>query len=103
LDTESSDTDDLTGLREQVTAIDREIVDAINRRIGVVTRIWERKSARGLGKVDPERERWLQEHLAEANLGPLSPEGLREIHAAILELTKREVERGRAGSPGRRG
>ena len=97
MDTESFlDTDDLTGLREQATAIDREIVEAMNRRIGVVMRIWERKSANGLGKVDPERERWLQEHLAESNRGPLSAEGLREIHAAILDLTKREVERGRS-------
>jgi hypothetical protein len=32
-------------------------------------------------------------YLLRANRGPLSPEGLCEIFAAILELTKREVQR----------
>ena len=93
MDTESADNDDLSRLREQVTAIDLEIVEAVNRRIEVVSRIWALKSERGLGEVDPERERWLHEHLADANRGPLSPDGLREIYAALLDLTKREVSR----------
>jgi chorismate mutase len=89
LDTETAA--DLTSLREQVSAIDREIVDAINRRIEVVQQIWAHKREHGLGDVDPERERWLHEHLAASNAGPLTPEGLKEIYAAILDLTKREV------------
>jgi chorismate mutase/prephenate dehydratase len=82
---------DLDGLREQVSEIDREIVEAINRRIEVVRQIWAHKAEHGLGKVDPDRERWLFEHLAAANRGPLSPEGLKQIYAEILALTKREV------------
>jgi len=44
--------------------------------------------------VDPEREEWMLQYLSRANRGPLSPEGLREILESILDLTKREVERG---------
>lgn len=91
MDTETAH--ELKALREQVSAIDVEIVEAINRRIEVVQRIWAHKAEHGLDQVDPERERWLAEHLAAANRGPLSPGGLAEIHAAVLDLTKREVGR----------
>jgi chorismate mutase len=91
LDTDTAH--ELKALREQVSEIDREIVEAINRRIEVVRRIWAHKAEHGLGQVDPERERWLYEHLAASNRGPLSPEGLQEIYAAVLDLTKREVGR----------
>lgn len=84
---------ELKALREQVSAIDREIVEAINRRLEVVQQIWAHKAEHGLGQVDPERERWLHEHLAASNRGPLSPEGLQEIYAAVLDLTKREIGR----------
>ena len=43
--------------------------------------------------LDPEREEWMLQYLARANRGPLSAEGLRELFAAILDLTKREVAR----------
>jgi chorismate mutase len=91
LGTETTSTD-LDDLRAQVSEIDREIVEAINRRIEVVQRIWAHKNEHGLGKVDPERERWLHEHLAASNRGPLSPAGLAQIYEEILALTKREVE-----------
>jgi chorismate mutase len=84
-------TSGIDGLREQVSEVDREIVEAINRRIELVRQIWALKSEHGLGQVDPERERWLHEHLAASNRGPLSEEGLRELYAEILDLTKREV------------
>ena len=95
MDTETAN--ELAGLREQVSAVDREIVDAVNRRLELVRRIWAHKDEHGLATVDPERERWLHEHLAGHNRGPLSPEGLRELHRAVLDLTKRELARGGAG------
>ena len=86
-------TDTLDGLRERVSQVDREIVAAINRRIELVHLVWAHKREHGLDEIDPERERWLHEHLAAQNRGPLSREGLEEIYAAILDLTKREVGR----------
>jgi 3-deoxy-7-phosphoheptulonate synthase/chorismate mutase len=83
----------LDELRQQVLDVDREIVDAINRRIAIVQRIWAHKREHGLDKVDPDRERWLHEQLAAANSGPLSAEGLTELYGKILDLTKREVDR----------
>ena len=40
-----------------------------------------------------EREAWLLDHLRDANSGPLSDEGLRELLATVLDLTKRELTR----------
>jgi hypothetical protein len=34
------------------------------------------------------------QYLSRANRGPLSGEGLRELFEELLDLTKREVERG---------
>ena len=70
-------------LREQIAAVDRELV----------TRLKRHKDEHGIDFVDSERERWLIDHLAETNTGPLSDEGLRAFHAELLALTKREVNR----------
>jgi chorismate mutase len=91
LDTET--TTDLETLRAQVTEVDRELVATVNRRLELVQRIWAHKREHGLDRVDPDRERWLFETLAAANAGPLSAEGLQELYAEVLALTKREMDR----------
>ncbi len=82
-------------LREQISDTDRAIVEGINNRLKTVARLKAYKDARGLGFVDPEREEWMLQYLLRANRGPLSAEGLREIFRALLDLTKREVDRAR--------
>ena len=81
-------------LRQQISDTDRAIVDSLNARLRLVARLKSYKDSRGIGFVDPEREEWMLQYLSRANRGPLSPEGLREILESILDLTKREVERG---------
>jgi chorismate mutase len=78
-------------LREQISDNDRAIVEAINRRLKLVARLKEYKASRGFDFVDPDREDWMIRYLERANGGPLSEEGLRELFAQILALTKREV------------
>jgi chorismate mutase len=82
---------ELERLREQVTEIDRELVDAVNRRLDLVTRIRRYKREHGLPLLDLAREEQLLRHLADTNAGPLSEAGLRRLHAEILGLTKREL------------
>jgi len=93
----SAEADDplIRQLREQISDTDRAIVEAVNTRLKTVARLKAYKDARGMGFVDPEREEWMLQYLLRANRGPLSPEGLREIFGALLDLTKREVERSR--------
>lgn len=81
-------------LREQISDTDRSIVEAMNSRLRLVARLKEYKESRGIGFLDPEREEWMLQYLQRANRGPLSAEGLRELFEEILDLTKREVQRG---------
>lgn len=85
-------------LRAQLTANDVKIVEAFNLRLELVARLKQVKQERGLDLIDPAREEWLRRHLADANRGPLSPEGLAELYAELLDLTKREVDLPRDGA-----
>ena len=80
-------------LREQISDTDRALVDAMNRRLKLVAQIKRYKESRGLEFLDPEREEWMLKYLSRANRGPLSQEGLEELFAEVLDLTKREVQR----------
>ena len=78
-------------LRQQLSDNDVRIVEAVNTRLELVARLKTVKEELGLSFLDPAREEWLLQHLAQANRGPLSPEGLRELYTELLDLTKREV------------
>ena len=81
-------------LREQISDADRTIIEAVNVRLKLVSRLKDYKESRGMSFVDPEREEWMLNYLTRANRGPLSAEGLQEIFGEVLDLTKREVGRG---------
>ena len=82
-----------TSFATELSANDLKIVEAVNARLELVARLKRVKEERGIDFLDPAREEWLLQHLAEANPGPLSAEGLRELHAELLALTKRELDR----------
>jgi chorismate mutase/prephenate dehydratase len=83
--------DVVSGLRAEITAIDREILALVNRRIDTVARLKRHKDQHGIAFVDAERERQMFDDRARENAGPLSEEGLRSFYAELLALTKREV------------
>jgi chorismate mutase len=78
-------------LREQVSDNDRALIDAVNRRLELVGKMWSYKQAHGLDVLDPQREEWMLRYLSRANRGPLSQRGLEELFGAVLDLTKREL------------
>ena len=78
-------------LRDEISELDRAILDAVNGRIELVAALRRHKQDVGLPFLDPDRERQLLADLASANQGPLSDEGLRELFGGLLDLTKREV------------
>ena len=80
-------------LRDEISDLDRAIVDAVNARLEIVERLKRYKSSRGTPFVDPDREQQLLDDLVRTNRGPLSNEGLREFVCKLLDLTKREVSR----------
>jgi chorismate mutase / prephenate dehydratase len=78
-------------LREQISDVDRSLIEAINRRLKLVAQLKRYKDDHGIAFVDPEREEWMFAYQSRANRGPLSDEGLRAFYAELLALTKREV------------
>ena len=78
-------------LRDQISDTDRALVEAINARLRLVTKLKSYKESRGIEFVDPQREEWILQDLTRANRGPLSTESLHEIYELIFDLTKREV------------
>jgi chorismate mutase len=78
-------------LREQVSDNDRALIEAVNRRLELVAKMWRYKQSHGLDVLDREREQWMLRYLARANRGPLSQQGLEELFTAVLELTKHEL------------
>jgi chorismate mutase/prephenate dehydratase len=82
---------DLERLREQVSEIDRAIIDAFNRRLEIVAQIKRHKDERGIAFLDPDREAAMLAQQSGANGGPLSDDGLRALYAELLALTKHEL------------
>jgi chorismate mutase/prephenate dehydratase len=81
----------LAQLRQQISEIDRSIIDAFNRRLEIVAEIKRHKDEHGLAFVDPDREAAMLTQQSAENNGPLSEEGLRALYAELLALTKREL------------
>jgi chorismate mutase/prephenate dehydratase len=78
-------------LRAEISAIDRELVALVNRRVAAVARLKRYKDEHGIAFVDPQREEQLLGERLRENEGPLSEEGLRAFYEELLALTKREV------------
>jgi chorismate mutase len=88
-----SDADnEVARFRERITELDRQILDAVNRRLELVAELKRYKDAHGIAFVDPERERSMVETRVEENDGPLSDAGLRAFYLELLALTKRELD-----------
>jgi chorismate mutase len=90
----ANDTDPvMKQLREQISDVDRSLIEAINRRLKLVAQLKRYKDEHGIGFVDLAREEWMLQYLHRLNRGPLSGEGLSELYHELLDLMKREVSR----------
>lgn len=83
----------LARARDEIAALDVRLLSTINARIRKVAELHRHKREHHLPLVDPEREAWLTSYLQRVNRGPLSNEGVEELHAFVLELVKREASR----------
>jgi prephenate dehydrogenase len=91
---------ELRQMRDEIAAIDREVLDALNRRLGLVRRISEHKASTGAPAIDAKREAELLTELAQANGGPLSEDGVRTAFSALLDVMKQELRAKTAQSGG---
>jgi chorismate mutase len=81
----------VTEYRDRITACDRELLAAANKRLELVCALHEFKRAEGIPLSDPAREEQLVVELQAANQGPMSPEGVAALFRFVLDLTRREI------------
>lgn len=93
--------DEVCKLREEIEAVDREIVRLLDRRMALVERLGRLKARGGLPLRDPERERELLDRLCGLALTSLRPAELQTIYRAIFsQSVLRQMEvLGGSGNP----
>jgi chorismate mutase/prephenate dehydratase len=79
--------------RERISALDGEILAAVNRRVALVAELHAHKRAQGYPMRDPSRERALIDSLTASNPGPLSAQRLAQLYALLLEICTSEAAR----------
>lgn len=78
---------ELEKLRKKIDAIDREMLDALNRRAQVVLDIANIKRDRKAKFYSPRREREILDRLEKLNRGPFPSEALKAIYREILSAS----------------
>lgn len=77
-------TDDaIDTMREEIDAIDRELLEALGRRRSVVSRMRETKARLSLSRIDDAREAVVRRHWQSIALSANVPE---ELALSLLEL-----------------
>jgi chorismate mutase len=78
-------------MRDAIIDNDLKLLQAVNQRLELVSRLRAYKQSVDIEFVDQQREDWMHSYLQRANRGPLTARGLRELYDHLLELTKRET------------
>ncbi|MFH1570426.1 MAG: chorismate mutase [Gemmatimonadota bacterium] len=84
---------DLSDWRARIDAVDRILLELINRRMGYAQEIGRIKQALGQQVRDPEREREIIRALQRHNQGPLDGEAVATIFGCIIGEARRLEER----------
>jgi chorismate mutase len=83
----------VSSAREQIGALDAEILAAVNRRIALVAELHAHKRAHGYPMRDPAREQALIDTLTTDNPGPISAQRLSQLYGLLLEICTSEAAR----------
>jgi chorismate mutase / prephenate dehydratase len=78
-------------LRAEISALDRQLLAAVNRRLELVRRLHEHKLATGMPLRDLVREVAMLRALEAENSGPLSADGVACFFTDVVELIRQEM------------
>jgi chorismate mutase len=76
--------------RRQISDTDLTILEAVNRRIRLVSGLHRHKREQGYELRDPGREAELRDRLKRANGGPIGEERLDELITLLLDICRTE-------------
>ena len=79
--------------REKISDNDLKLIDLLNKRVALVTQLWQYKRERELDVYAPAQEDWLLTYVTRANKGPITPDALHEIYRHVIEVTQHEARR----------
>jgi chorismate mutase/prephenate dehydratase len=85
---EAGQTHSLASLREQLDTIDRDILNAINRRGAIAQKIGQLKQSQGQGVYDGKREASILQRAVENNAGPLGNDAVRAVFRELISGTR---------------
>lgn len=74
--------------RQEIDALDTELVRLLNQRAAIACEIAQIKVARGLAAYDGKREAQVLARVAQKNDGPLGDESVAAIFRSIVEETR---------------
>lgn len=83
--------------REEIDAIDKQLVELFNKRAEQAIAIGKMKKERGMPVYDPVRENEIFRNLRKANTGPLTADAIQRLFERIIDESRR-IERGSAES-----
>ena len=81
----------IRSLRDQLDALDRQLVKALNERARLVAEHADIKAEAGAQLFDPKREAQMLQRVASENPGPIYDATIQEIFEVIMHRT-RDVE-----------
>jgi len=82
--------------RDEIDAIDAELLSLLNRRAGIALEVGRRKRGAGLPLRDAKRERQILARARALTQGPLGPAAIERLFRAILAESRRVARRTRA-------
>jgi chorismate mutase-like protein len=79
----------LQAWRDEIDAIDSELLRLLNQRAAIACEIATIKVGSGLPAYDPQREKQVLAKLSASNRGPLEEQSVRAIFSSVIQETRR--------------
>ena len=80
---------DINDIRDEINALDDELLRIFNRRAQLALDIGHIKKERGLPVYDPEREKYIFERMKVANPGPLDDGAIVRLFERVIDDSRR--------------
>ena len=80
---------DIEDWRDEIDALDEQLVDLLNERSKCCIEIGRIKRDRGLAVYSPDREAQVLDHVAGQNGGPLESDAVRRLFERIIDESRR--------------
>jgi chorismate mutase len=82
----------LRRLREEIDAIDAQVLKLLSERASVVLEVQRVKSRESMARVDNPRMEQILDRLVSLNKGPMTPAEIRDVYGELLKFFAHRLE-----------